>query len=118
MFTFETTDQKDVRRFRIAQFNGRAATVRSDGSTVRGHVRSVLAIKSSIPLRPSRARPRPRPTPRGQRPAFMYSWKTCTERRRPSGASRCQLSHRRDKAGLTVMLEFNSTGLNLHGWMQ
>ena len=51
MFTFETTDQKDVRRFRIAQFNGRAATVRSDGSTVRGHVRSVLEIKSSIPLR-------------------------------------------------------------------
>jgi hypothetical protein len=22
MFTFETTDQKEVRRFRIAQFNG------------------------------------------------------------------------------------------------
>ena len=26
MFTFETADQKEVRRFRIAQFNGRAAT--------------------------------------------------------------------------------------------
>jgi hypothetical protein len=51
MFTFETTDQKDVRRFRIAQFNGRTATVRSDGSTVTGHVRSVLEIKSSIPQR-------------------------------------------------------------------
>ena len=49
MFTFETTDQKEVRRFRIAQFNGRTATVRSAGSTVTGHVRSVLESKSSIP---------------------------------------------------------------------
>ena len=51
MFTFETTDQKEVRRFRIAQFNGRTATVRSGGSAVTGHVRSVLESKSSIPLR-------------------------------------------------------------------
>jgi hypothetical protein len=51
MFTFETTDQKDVRRFRIAQFNGRTATVRSGGSTVTGHVRSVLESKTSIPVR-------------------------------------------------------------------
>ena len=51
MFTFETTDLKEVRRFRIAQFNGRTATVRSGGSTVTGHVRSVLESKSSIPLR-------------------------------------------------------------------
>ena len=51
MFTFETTDQNDVRRFRIAQFNGRTATVRSGGSTVTGHVRSVLESKSSIPTR-------------------------------------------------------------------
>jgi hypothetical protein len=50
MFTFETTDQKDVRRFRIAQFNGRTATVRSGGSTVTGHVRSVQESKSSIPV--------------------------------------------------------------------
>jgi hypothetical protein len=49
MFTFETTDQKEVRRFRIAQFNGRTATVRSGGSTVTGHVRSVLESKSSTP---------------------------------------------------------------------
>jgi hypothetical protein len=49
MFTFETTDQKEVRRFRIAQFNGRTATIRSAGSTVTGHVRSVLESKSSIP---------------------------------------------------------------------
>ena len=51
MFTFETTDQKEVRRFRIAQFNGRTATARSGGSTVTGHVRSVLESKSSTPAR-------------------------------------------------------------------
>ena len=51
MFTFETADQKEVRRFRIAQFNGRTATVESGGSTVTGHVRSVLESKSSIPPR-------------------------------------------------------------------
>jgi hypothetical protein len=51
MITFETTDQKEVRRFRIAQFNGRTATVRSGGSTVTGHVRSVVARASSIPPR-------------------------------------------------------------------
>ena len=51
MFTFESADQKEVRRFRIAQFNGRTATVRSAGSTVTGHVRSVLENKSSIPQR-------------------------------------------------------------------
>jgi hypothetical protein len=51
MITFETTDQKEVRRFRIAQFNGRTATVRSGGSTVTGHVRSVVEAASSIPPR-------------------------------------------------------------------
>jgi hypothetical protein len=51
MFTFETTDPKEVRRFRIAQFNGRTATIRSAGSTITGHVRSVLESKSSIPTR-------------------------------------------------------------------
>jgi hypothetical protein len=51
MFTFETNDQKEVRRFRIAQFNGRTATIRSGGSTITGHVRSVLESKSSIPQR-------------------------------------------------------------------
>jgi hypothetical protein len=49
MFTFETTDQKEVRRFRIAQFNGRTATVRTAGSTVTGHVRSIVENKSSVP---------------------------------------------------------------------
>jgi hypothetical protein len=51
MFTFETDDQKEVRRFRIAQFNGRTATVTSNGSTITGHVRSILESKSSIPAR-------------------------------------------------------------------
>ncbi len=51
MYTFETTDQKEVRRFRIAQFNGRTATMRSAGSTITGHVRSVLESKSSSPAR-------------------------------------------------------------------
>jgi hypothetical protein len=49
MFTFETSDQKEVRRFRIAQFNGRAATFRADGSAVTGHVRSIVENKSSVP---------------------------------------------------------------------
>jgi hypothetical protein len=51
MFTFETADQKEVRRFRIAQFNGRTATVKSGGSMVTGHVHSVLESKSGIPQR-------------------------------------------------------------------
>ena len=51
MFTYETADQKEARRFRIAQFNGRTATVQSGGSTVTGFVRSVLEQESSIPPR-------------------------------------------------------------------
>jgi hypothetical protein len=49
MFTFETSDQKEVRRFRIAQFNGRTTTVRSAGSAITGHVRSIVESKSSVP---------------------------------------------------------------------
>ena len=73
MFTFETTDPKEVRRFRIAQFNGRTATVRSAGSTITGHVRAVRESKSSIPTQwtitivPTEPKIRsetPRPTPR------------------------------------------------------
>ena len=70
MITFETADQKEVRRFRIAQFNGRTATVRSGGSTVTGHVRSIVGTESSwtitiIPSPPKSAqaaglRPMPR----------------------------------------------------------
>lgn len=51
MITIETADQKEVRRFRIAQFNGRTATARLDGSTVTGHVRSVVESVSSVPPR-------------------------------------------------------------------
>ena len=47
MITFETADQKEVRRFRIAQFNGRTATVRSGGSMVTGHIRSIVETESS-----------------------------------------------------------------------
>jgi hypothetical protein len=49
MFTYETADQKEVRRFRIAQFNGRATTVRNGEATITGHVRSVLEKAASIP---------------------------------------------------------------------
>ena len=49
MFTFETSDQKEVRRFRMAQFNGRTATARSAGSAVTGHVRSIVEVKLSMP---------------------------------------------------------------------
>ena len=48
MFTFEITDPKVVRRFRIAQFNGRTATARSAGATVTGHVRSIVENTSSV----------------------------------------------------------------------
>ena len=51
MFTFETADQKEARRFRIAQFNNRTATVKADGATVTGHVRSVREIEASTPPR-------------------------------------------------------------------
>lgn len=51
MFTYETADQKEVRRFRIAQFNGRMATVKAGESTVTGFVRSVLEQESAIPPR-------------------------------------------------------------------
>jgi hypothetical protein len=51
MFTYETADQKEVRRFRIAQFNGRMATVKAGEDTVTGFVRSVLEQESSIPPR-------------------------------------------------------------------
>ena len=49
MFTFATSDPREVRRFRIAQFNGRTATARSAGTTVTGHIRSIVENKSSVP---------------------------------------------------------------------
>jgi hypothetical protein len=51
MFKYETANQKEVRRFRIAQFNGRPATVKSDGSTITGLVRAVQEIEASDPPR-------------------------------------------------------------------
>jgi hypothetical protein len=73
MFTFETADQKEVRRFRIAQFNGRTATARSNGTAVTGLVRSIVENKSSnspawvitlIPSEPKAAPTLLRPAPR------------------------------------------------------
>jgi hypothetical protein len=49
MFTYETTDPKEARRFRIAQFNGRNATARSAGTTVTGRVRAIVENKSAVP---------------------------------------------------------------------
>lgn len=51
MFIFETADQKEVRRFRIAQFNGRTATVKSGGAVITGLVRSVMEKEASVPQR-------------------------------------------------------------------
>ncbi|MEH2521903.1 hypothetical protein V1279_007476 [Bradyrhizobium sp. AZCC 1610] len=82
MFTFETSDQKEVRRFRIAQFNGRTATVRSDGPAVTGHVRSIVESKSSVPaawtitIIPEE----PKPSRRDPRRALAPSWKISAER--------------------------------------
>lgn len=72
MFTFETADQKEVRRFRIAQFNGRTATFRSNGSTVTGMVRSIVENKATSPavwvvtLIPSPPKTSMHPAPRGR----------------------------------------------------
>ncbi len=49
MFKFETTDQKQARRFRIAQFNGRTVTAGAGETAVTGHVRSIVENKSRIP---------------------------------------------------------------------
>ena len=71
MFTFETVDLKEVRRFRIAQFNGRTATVRSGDTTVTGYIRSIQERKSldgqtgwsiaMVPVAPKAAPPVLRP---------------------------------------------------------
>lgn len=51
MHKFETSDRKAVRRFRIAQFNGRAATFQSHDNVVTGIVRSIVEHKSVVPAR-------------------------------------------------------------------
>ena len=67
MFTFETADEKEVRRFRMAQFNGRTATVKSGSDTIIGHVRSVQEQDAAVPPRwtitiiPSSPKPASRP---------------------------------------------------------
>jgi hypothetical protein len=47
MLTYETTDRKEAQRCRLAQFNGRFVTLRSEGSTVAGPVLSVKERKPS-----------------------------------------------------------------------
>lgn len=42
MLTYQTTDRKEARRFRMAQLNGRPATIRSAGTTVTGRVHSIV----------------------------------------------------------------------------
>ncbi|WP_212501750.1 hypothetical protein [Bradyrhizobium lablabi] len=72
MLTYETTDRKEARRFRIAQFNGRTTTVRSGGATITGRVRSIVESKTSpaawvitiIPEEPKPVASRLRPAPR------------------------------------------------------
>ena len=49
MFTFETTDRKEVRRFRNAQFSGKTVTAGAAGATVTGHVHSIAERKSGVP---------------------------------------------------------------------
>ena len=44
--TLETTDLKEARRSRIAQFSGRAATLKVGGSSVTGIVRAVKEDKT------------------------------------------------------------------------
>jgi hypothetical protein len=51
MQTLETTDLKEARRSRIAQFSGRSATLTLGGASVTGVVRSVQEDKSSNPRR-------------------------------------------------------------------
>ena len=73
MFTFETSDPKEARRFRIAQFNGRTATARAAGSAITGHVRSIVENKARVPAawvitivpeEPKASAPLLRPAPR------------------------------------------------------
>ncbi len=51
MLTIETADEKEVRRFRMALFNGRTTTVRSGDTLIIGHVRSVQQQQASVPPR-------------------------------------------------------------------
>jgi hypothetical protein len=46
MQMLETTDVKEARRSRIAQFSGRAATLKVGGSSITGVVRAVKEDKT------------------------------------------------------------------------
>ena len=75
MFTFETADQKEVRRFRIAQFNGRTATAYINGSTVTGHrsLRAGVQIERSDALEHHPIPAEPKVTLGALRPAPRFS---------------------------------------------
>ncbi|MGN8546388.1 hypothetical protein ACQPTN_16630 [Bradyrhizobium sp. 13971] len=70
MFTYQTTDRKEARRFRMAQFNGRTATIRSAGATVTGRVRAIVESKSGataawvVTIVPDEPKAAARPAPR------------------------------------------------------
>ncbi|WGS21027.1 MULTISPECIES: hypothetical protein [unclassified Bradyrhizobium] len=81
MFTYQTTDHKEARRLRIAQFSGRSATVHFGGATITGRVRSIVEGKGDvgtmwvitiIPEERTAAAPKTRPTPRMHIPAEDY----------------------------------------------
>lgn len=84
MFTFETADEKEVRRFRIAQFNGRPATVMSGKETITGHVRAVQEQEAVPPRWTITIVPSPPKQPlarSAQCLGSMHSAKNCTERK-------------------------------------
>jgi hypothetical protein len=73
MFTYQTTDRKEARRFRIAQFNGRSATARCADGAITGRVRSIVEggtgdrpawVITIIPDEPKAAAQLTRPAPR------------------------------------------------------
>jgi hypothetical protein len=49
--TIETTDLKEMRRFRYAQYRGERATLSLNGSHLTGMVRSVTEDRSGTPTR-------------------------------------------------------------------
>ncbi|MDB5517383.1 MAG: hypothetical protein JWQ17_4141 [Tardiphaga sp.] len=51
MHTIETTDPREARRCRYAQFGGRAMTLNVRGSDITGLVRSVKEDRSATPTR-------------------------------------------------------------------
>ena len=58
MFTFETADQKEVRRFRIAQFNGRTATIRAGAGWAGKAIKKVASVAGIAQNRARRVKKR------------------------------------------------------------